>query len=73
MFKPSSYIRICSLMIALATLAGCADEGSLLGPDVSPSFARGGNGGGNGGGTAAEGTAAVGTAAVGTRAQERTL
>ena len=26
MFKPSRYIRICSLMITLATLAGCADE-----------------------------------------------
>ena len=46
------------LMITLATLTGCAEEGSLVapeegsfvGPDVSPSFARGGNGGGNGGG-----------------------
>ena len=50
MFMPSRYIRIWSLMITLATLAGCADEGSLVGPDVSPSFVRGGNGGGNGGG-----------------------
>ena len=50
MFTPSRCIRICSLMITLATLAGCAEEGSLLGPDVSPSFARGGNGGGNSGG-----------------------
>jgi len=41
MLKPSHYIRICSLMITLATLAGCADEGSLLAPEVSPSFARG--------------------------------
>ena len=58
MFTPSRYIRICSLMITLAMLAGCAEEGSLVGPeegsfvgpDVSPSFARGGNGGWNGGG-----------------------
>ena len=58
MFKPSRHIRIWSLMITLATLTGCAEEGSLVapeegsfvGPDVSPSFARGGNGGGNGGG-----------------------
>ncbi len=60
MFKPSRYIRICSLMITLATLAGCADEGSLLGPEASSSLAlglgnggnsgRGGGGGGKGGG-----------------------
>ncbi len=59
MFKPSRYIRIGSLMITLATLAGCADEGSLVGldeegslpaADASPALARGGNGGGNGGG-----------------------
>ena len=49
MFKPSRYIRICSLMITLATLAGCADEGSLLGPEASPSFALGLGNGGNGG------------------------
>ena len=59
MFTPSRYIRICSLMITLVTLAGCAEEGSLVGldeegslpaADVSPALARGGNGGGNGGG-----------------------
>ena len=59
MFTPSRYIRICSLMITLATLAGCAEEGSLVGldeegslpaADASPALARGGNGGGNGGG-----------------------
>ncbi len=59
MFKPSRYIRICSLMITLAVLAGCADEGSLVGldeegslpaADASPALARGGNGGGNSGG-----------------------
>jgi hypothetical protein len=59
MFKPSRYIRICSLMITLVTLAGCAEEGSLVGldeegslpaADASPALARGGNGGGNGGG-----------------------
>ncbi len=52
MFTPSRCTRICSLMIGLAALAGCAEEGSLLGPEASASFAlaRGGNGGGNGGG-----------------------
>ena len=50
MFKPSRYIRICSLMITLATLAGCADEGLLLGPDASSSLALGLGNGGNGGG-----------------------
>ncbi len=50
MFKPSRYIRICSLMITLATLAGCADEGSLVGPDASAAFALGLGNGGNGGG-----------------------
>jgi beta-glucanase (GH16 family) len=56
MLKPSHYIRICSLMITLATLAGCADEGSLLAPEVSPSFARGlGNGGNGGRGNGGEG------------------
>ncbi len=50
MFTPSRCTRIFSLVITLVTLAGCVEEGSLLGPDVSPSFARGGNGGGNGGG-----------------------
>ncbi len=50
MFAPSRYIRNCFLMITLATLAGCIEEGSLLGPDAPASFARGGNGGGNGGG-----------------------
>ena len=50
MFMPSRCIRNCFLVITLATLAGCADEGSLLGPDAPASFARGGNGGGNGGG-----------------------
>ena len=34
-------------MITLVTLDGCVEEGSLLGPDVSPSFARGGNGNGD--------------------------
>ena len=60
MFKPSRYIRICSLMITVATLAGCADEGSLVGPEALSSLAlgvgnggnsgRGGGGGGKGGG-----------------------
>ena len=60
MFKPSHYIRICAIMITLATLAGCADEGSLLAPEASSSLAlglgnggnsgRGGGGGGKGGG-----------------------
>ena len=49
MFKPSRYIRICSLMITLATLAGCADEGSLVGPEASAAFALGLGNGGNGG------------------------
>ena len=49
MFKPSHYIRICFLMITLATLAGCADEGSLLGPEASSSLALGVGNGGNGG------------------------
>jgi len=39
MFTPSGCIRNCVLMITLVTLAGCVEEGSLLGPDVSPSFA----------------------------------
>ena len=45
MLTPSRCIRICSLMIGLAALAGCAEEGSLLGPEASPSsaLARGGN------------------------------
>ena len=51
MFTLSRCIRICSLMIILATFAGCAEEGSLLGPDASPAFARGGNGGGGNGGS----------------------
>ena len=50
MFMPSRYIRIWSLMITLATLAGCADEGSLLGPEASSSLALGVGNGGNGGG-----------------------
>ena len=45
---PSRYIRICFLMITLATLAGCADEGSLVGPEASSSFALGLGNGGNG-------------------------
>ena len=49
MFKPSRYIRICSLMNTLATLAGCADEGSLVGPEASAAFALGLGNGGNGG------------------------
>ena len=47
MFTPSRYIRNCFLMITLATLAGCIEEGSLLGPDAPASFAHGP--GGNGG------------------------
>ncbi len=50
MFTLSRCIRNCFPMIILATLAGCVEEGSLLGPDAQASFARGGNGGGNGGG-----------------------
>ena len=50
MFTLSRCIRNCFLMITLATLAGCVEEGSLLGPDAPASFARGGNGGGKGGG-----------------------
>ena len=43
MFTPSRYIRNCFLMITLATLAGCVEEGSLLSPDAA-SFARGAGG-----------------------------
>ena len=45
-----SRCRNCFLLITLAALVGCVDEGSLFGPDSAASFARGGNGGGNGGG-----------------------
>ena len=56
MFMPSRCIRIWSLMITLATLAGCADEGSLVGPDASSSLALGvGNGGNSGGGNGGRG------------------
>ncbi len=52
MFTPSRYIQNCALVITLATLAACADEGTLLGPDRSPSFVHraGGNDQGNGAG-----------------------
>ena len=41
MFMPGGRIRKCFLVITLIALAGCAEEGPPLGPDESPSFARG--------------------------------
>ena len=55
MFTPSRCNRSWFLMIALAMLAGCAEEGGLVGPEESSSFALGrGGGGGSGGGPVVE-------------------
>ena len=38
MFALSRSIRNCFLVVALATLAGCVEDGPPLGPEVEPSF-----------------------------------
>ena len=50
MFTPSRYIPSWFLMITLVTLAGCAEEGGLVGPEEleSSALARGGRGGSGG-------------------------
>ena len=49
MFTLRRSIRNCFLVVALATLAGCAEDGPPLGPDAEPSFTvSSGRGGGAG-------------------------